>query len=351
MLTVIAFIVIFGAIVIIHEAGHFTVAKLSRVHVQEFGIGFPPRLLQFRKGETVYTLNAIPLGGFVKMLGEEDPTAPRSLASKPVPVRALVISAGALMNLVLAVFLFSVVAMVPQDALAGGVRVKAVADGSPAAAAGLMPGDLIRKVNGQPVENLSELSYQVRLRLGATTTMQIDRNGQRISKDLVPRWQPPAGQGATGIEIEMVDPHIVRQSKSVFPAIGHGARQTVETVVLMKNEITGWFVGTGEPQLTGPIGIAQLTSEVAGLGILPLVELAALLSLNLSILNILPLPALDGGRLLFLAIEVVRRGKRVPPKKEALVHLAGFIILITAVVIISYFDIVRIAHGQSIIGG
>jgi len=241
--------------------------------------------------------------------------------------------------------------MVPQNTVVGDVSITKVAEGSPASAAGLQPGDIVRKVNGQAILNYGDLTYQLRLRTGATATMALERDGARVVANVVPRWKPPTGQGATGIAVDMTGAHTEKLSKSFFPAVGSGARRTIEMLVMMKNEITGWFIGTSTPQLAGPIGIAQLTGEVAGLGIIPLVELAALLSLNLAILNILPLPALDGGRLFFILIEAVRRGKRVSPQKEALVHMAGFAILITAVIFISYFDILRIARGGSLLGG
>ena len=351
MVTLISFLAVFGLLVIIHEFGHFVTAKLFGVKVLEFGIGFPPRLLHFQRGETTYTVNSIPLGGFVKMMGEEDPSHPRSLAGKPIPVRALVISAGALMNALLPIILFAIVFMVPRDTTVGDVTVASVSEGSPAAVAGVLPGDVIRELNGQRVENIRDLSYQLRLRLGAKASMDIERGGQLLRKDVVPRWKPPAGQGATGISIDLVNAHETSRHQPFFSAVGNGGRRTIETLVLIKNEITGWFIGTNEPEFAGPVGIAQITGEVARLGILPLLELAALLSLNLAILNILPLPALDGGRLLFLGIELVRRGKRISPQREALVHLAGFVVLITTVIVISYFDILRIARGDSLLGG
>ena len=351
MFTIIAFLAVFGLLVVIHELGHFITAKLSGVKVLEFGIGFPPRLVHFRRGETTYTLNAIPLGGFVKMTGEEDPTHPRSLAGKPIPIRALVISAGALMNAILPVILFAIVFMVPKDAVVGDVTVTSVAEDSPAAVAGLQPGDVIKRVSGRRVENFGELQFRLRLRTGSDATIITERDGQLLSQDVVPRWRPPEGQGATGIAVELANPREVTRSKPLFSAVWSGTRRSVDTLVLVKNEITAWFIGGSSPQLAGPVGIAQLTGEVADLGILALLEFAALLSINLAILNILPLPALDGGRLLFLAIEVVRRGKRIPPQKEALVHLAGFLVLISAVVIISYFDILRITRGESLLGG
>lgn len=351
MNTFTAFLAVFGLLIVIHELGHFITAKLAGVKVMEFGIGFPPKLFQIKKGETTYTLNLIPLGGFVKMLGEEDPSAPRSLASKRMPVRALVISAGALMNALLPILLFSIVFMVPKETVIGDLTIQSVAKESPAATADLRKGDVIREVNGRKVENLGDLGLQLSLRTGATATMEVVRQGQLFQKHIIPRWNPPEGQGATGISVQLANAETITRSKGVISAIGGGARRTGETAVLMKNEVTSWFVGDSSPQLTGPVGIIQLTGEVAGIGVVALLEFAALLSINLAIINILPLPALDGGRLLFLALEIVRGGKRVPAQKEALVHLAGFVFLIAAVVIISYFDILRISRGESVLGG
>lgn len=349
-LTLISFLVVISVLIFVHELGHFVTAKLSKIHVMEFAMGFPPRLLHVKRGETTYSLNALPLGGYVKMAGEEDPTAPRSLAGKPAPIRAIVIGAGATMNAVLAVVLFAVVAMIPKDIVSGDVTVVEVFPNSPAAAAGIQADDVIRGVNGETVRNSGDLTYQLRLRMGAEAKIEVERAGQMVQGTVVPRWRPPAGEGATGIVIRTDNVQIVKDSESFFPAMWSGVRRSGETMVLVKNEVTEWIAGTVEPSVTGPIGIAQLTGEVAGLGFIPLLELGALLSLNLAVMNILPLPALDGGRLFFLLIEVLRGGKRIPARKEALVHLAGFVILIGGVLIVSYFDIMRIARGDSLIG-
>lgn len=353
MLTLLAFLGVLIILIFIHELGHFSTAKWSGVQVQEFALGFPPRLLQFRRGETLYTLNLIPLGGFVKMLGEEDPTHPRSLAGQPLRKRTLIISAGALMNAILALVLFSVVAAVPQKTLGADVTIQQVQAGSPAALAGIQPGDIVRKVSGRAIENSNDLRYRYELRLGATATTELERNGQLLKLDVVPRWNPPAGQGAIGISIENANPRTITRSTSWYAALPAGARQSAETLVLMKNGIAKWFLGDSRPtdDLAGPIGIARVTGEVARAGIIPLVTLAAALSLNLAIVNVLPFPALDGGRLFFLLVEFVRRGKRIPPKKEALVHLAGFVILMLGAVIVSYFDIVKITRGEGLFGG
>ena len=237
-ITILSFVGVLGLLITIHEFGHFVTAKRSGVKVLEFAIGFPPRLFQFQRGETLYTLNLIPLGGFVKMLGEEDPTHPRSLASKSVPVRALVISAGALMNLLLAVVLFAIIAMVPQQFNSGDVSIVDVADNSPAAAAGLLPGDVIQRVNGRRVENIGDLRYQIQLRLGAATTMELLREGVVQEIGVVPRWKVPEGEGATGIRVELLDAEVVSRSRPFWEAIPGAGKQTLDTLVFMKNGVT-----------------------------------------------------------------------------------------------------------------
>jgi regulator of sigma E protease len=368
MLTVLAFLAVFGVLILVHELGHFLMARLFKVKVLEFGFGYPPRLWGFRRGETLYSLNLLPLGGFVKLEGEEDPSKPGSLASKPISARALIIGAGAMMNAILPVLLFAVLFMVPRTTTVGDVQVMEVVPGSPAAQAGIMSGDIITHVGGRRVENTMELSRQIHLRLGSETTITLQRPTMRqpsllfgaerratLGQDytthqvrVMPRWNPPEGQGPTGIRITTVNLKEVKRSEPFWEAVPKGAVWTWETLIGFKNEITRLIVARSSPEFTGPIGIAQVTGEVAEEGILPLISLTALLSLNLAILNILPLPALDGGRLFFLAIEAVRR-KRIPPEREALIHLVGFVLLITLVVAISYFDILRIVRGESLI--
>lgn len=354
-MTIIAFLIVFGVLILIHELGHFITAKLAGVKVQEFGMGYPPRIFGITRGETVYSLNWLPLGGFVKLLGEEDPSHPQSLAGKSRRVRTLVISAGALMNLFLALFLFAIVFMVPQKAVFHTVAIQSVADGSPAALAGLQPGDVVKKVNGRKIRNINDLRYQYQLRLGAKATTVVERNGALLSINVTPRWKPPAGQGPTGISIaEPEDERTASYREPFLTAVPHAFRQAGETLVLTRNGITKWFVGDADPldDVAGPIGIARVTGEVAEHGtIVDLTMFAAFLSLNLAIMNILPIPALDGGRLLFVAIEFVRRGKRIPPQKEAMVHMIGFATLIAIMVIISVFDIQRIIRGENAIGG
>jgi len=347
-LTIVSFIGILVLLVFAHEFGHFITAKLAHVKVEEFGIGFPPRIVSFKRGETTYSLNAIPLGGFTKMLGEEDPTLPGSLASKSIPIRFLVLSAGSLMNILLPILLFSISFMIPHDMVSEKVQVQEVASGSPAQIAGVEPGDTILAINGRTIENRRDVGYIIQLNLGADVNMLLQRGelGQR-EVSMKPRWNPPEGQGATGITIIGVDSTIVRESYPIWKAVPSSIIHCGEILVLFRNEVVGWFVRGTAPQLTGPIGIAELTGEMAQAGLSPLLEFAALISINLAIINLLPFPGLDGGRLIFVALEWIRRGKRISPKREGLVHLIGFIVLILLIMVISYYDIANIVGGES----
>jgi regulator of sigma E protease len=337
-------------IIIAHELGHFITAKSTGVKVDEFGIGFPPRLLSIRRGETLYSLNAIPVGGFVKLAGEQDPKVERSLASKGIGARLMVLSAGSLMNALLPLFLFSIAFMVPHDVVMGQVVVEEIAESSPAAKANIRAGDTIISINEEEMNSTLDLSRYIQLNLGKETTFLLKHSDlSQEEVKLIPRWQPPQGEGAIGVAVRTLDPTIVSQSEPFWRAIPMGAIHTIETLVLFKNGILSLLIGAVPMEVTGPIGIAQIATEVAKAGVSPLLEFAAFLSINLAILNIIPLPALDGGRMAFVLLEWARRGKRVPPKKEGLVHLVGLFMLVGLILVITYQDILRIMSGDSLI--
>ena len=174
-ITAVSFIGILVVLVFAHEFGHFITAKLARVKVDEFGIGFPPRLFSFKRGETTYSLNAILLGGFTKMVGEEDPTLPGSLASKSIPIRFLVLSAGSLMNILLPILLFSISFMIPHDMVLEKVQVQQVASGSPAQIAGIEPGDTILAINNRTIKNRGDVGYLIQLNLGSEVNILLQR--------------------------------------------------------------------------------------------------------------------------------------------------------------------------------
>jgi len=350
LITIVAFLGILAVLILTHELGHFIAAKKSGVKVEELGIGFPPRILSFKRGETIYSLNAIPLGGFTKMVGEEDPKEPRSLASKGIGTRILVLSAGSLMNAILPILLFSIAFMIPHNVVMGQVLVAEVAPNSPAASAGIESGDIFLRIDGKPVHSISDLHRYIQLNLGEEINVLVKHSDSTTETvKLIPRWRPPEDQGATGILINFSNPTVVRQSYPFWKAIPSGAQQCVETFVLFKNGIISMIIGTLPMNVTGPVGIAQMTGEIAKAGISPLLEFAAFFSINLAILNILPLPALDGGRIAFVLLEWARRGKRVSPKTEGLVHFIGFAILIAAILVVTYQDVLRIISGESFI--
>jgi regulator of sigma E protease len=350
-LTIVIFIAMLAVLILSHEFGHFIVAKRSDVKVEEFGIGFPPKLASIKRGETVYSLNLIPLGGFVKLLGEEDPTEPRSFASKSIGTRALILATGSLMNLVLPIILFSTAFMIPQNVLMEQVQVQQVASDSPAAEAGIEQGDIILAINGHNINNRGDLDYYVQLSLGSETTLLLNKaaNGEQ-EVTLVPRWTPPEDEDALGIEVTAVEgsKQIVRQSYSPWTATALGTQRCVEILILFRNTIRSWIIGATTPQVAGPVGIYQMTRQVAEAGLIPLIVFTALISLNLGIINLLPLPALDGGRLVFLLVELARRGKRVSTRVEHLVNTIGFAVLILIMCVVTYFDIARIIGGGSL---
>ena len=384
---------VLGALIFVHELGHFVAAKRFGIKVLEFGFGFPPRLFGIRYGETLYSINLVPLGGFVRMVGEEDPEDPRSFARKSVLQRIIVLSAGSFMNLLTPIVIFTVLFAIPRDTAIGSVIISGVAPGSPAAEAGLRPGDIVLAYDGDRVNNHLDLIAQVMATLGSETEITVRRgaivSGLGGSPELaavetltvVPRLNPPQPQvvdnvaepetqvslgdaqlynrelevgdimtqGSIGVMIGTSNVRIVKQRESIWNAVPMAVERIWDVVTITKNGFARWIAGGPDPGLAGPIGIARVTGEVAKAGISPIFELTALLSISLGIVNILPIPALDGGRLMFVVIEWVRRGKRISPKREGLVHLVGFALLLGFIVVVSYFDVVRMLSGDSLI--
>jgi regulator of sigma E protease len=331
IITLLIFLGILAVLILAHETGHFATAKAFGVKVEEFGLGFPPRLIGFKRGETLYSLK-------------------RSLASKGTGTRVIVLAAGSIMNLLLPIVLFAIAFMVPHSVVTGDVVIENVAPNSPAAAAGIIAGDTIVSLNEEPINSISDLSLDTSLNLGQEVSLLIRHSsGATEEVHLIPRWKPPAGEGAMGVTVSMPDPVVTRQSDPFWETIPKGVTQCIETFVVFKNEILKWIIGATPVQVTGPVGIAQLTGEVAQAGLSPLLQFAGFISINLAIVNILPLPALDGGRIVFVLLGWVRRGKRISPKTEGLVHAIGFAILIAAILAVTYQDIARIIAGQSLI--
>jgi regulator of sigma E protease len=350
LITLVAFFIILSVLVLVHELGHYGTAKLSGVKVEEFGLGYPPKLYGYKYKDTMYSINAIPFGGFTKMLGEEDPMFPGSLASKSHATRFMVLVAGSVMNILLPIVLFSIGFMIPHDTLTEKVRVTDVSIGSPAQVMGIEKDDIILKINNRTVNNRSDLSYETQLNLGNPINIVLQKPD--LSQKMVtvtPRWKTPQGEGAIGIMMKGENSVISQESLPFWEAIPKGSIHCWEILTIYRNEIAGWFIRGNVPQLTGPVGIVQLTGEVAKAGFAPLLELAAIISISLGIFNLFPFPGLDGGRIVFVAIEWVRRGKRISPKVEGIIHMIGFALLIGLMLVVSYFDILRFIQGDNIL--
>jgi regulator of sigma E protease len=348
LLSAVAFVIVFGLVVLAHEAGHFLSARQAGITIQEFGFGYPPRIktLAVRNG-VQYTLNAIPLGGFVRMLGEEDPTAPGSFASKSAWARIRTLVAGPAMNLLLGVVLFTAAAMMGEQITVGRVMVTSVAAGSPAEAAGIQAGDLITAIQGQTVRNTPELVQRTQEVLGQEVSLSLLRGSELLTVRMTPRVQPPAGEGAMGVVITMQEGWTVETVRHpIWEAPWLGVHEAWSALTLTVAGFAQLFSGAVSPkELTGPVGIFQVSGIVARTGLANLMRFAAFISINLFLVNLLPLPALDGGRIAFVALEKLRGGRRVAPQRESLVHFIGLLLLIGLMLLVSYFDVLRIASG------
>ncbi len=302
--------------------------------------------------DMIYTVNWLPLGGFVRLAGENNPAVPRSLASKGPGPRTIILAAGSLMNALFPLVAFAVLFMIPQSVTVGQVQVDVVEPNSPAQAAGILPGDLVLAAGDRTIEQGSDLVRATTLNAGTPMEWTIQREGLTEIVRLTPRANPPPGQGATGIQISLVNLSSETRFDPPWTAVWKGATNSWEMMVLLRQEISSWITGTRAPQLSGPVGIAQVTGEVTrDGGVRGWVVLSILFSINLAILNLLPIPMLDGGRIVFVLLEWVRGGRRVPAEREGLVHLIGFVALLGFILFITYNDIVRMIQGGSPLGG
>ena len=362
ILTLIIFIIILAILILAHELGHFVAAKKSGVRVDEFGFGFPPRLFSVKKGETTYSINLIPLGGFVKIYGEggEGKGEKRSFATKSISRRAIIITAGVIMNFLLAAFLFGVGHKIglPTEvdenvtgAAAQGIMVEisGVSPKSPAEAAGIKIGDVIKKasVSGSQateitINSTKEVQEFIEAHKGQKISLDVLRGKQELNLLVDARANPPPGEGPLGISLA----NIKFVSSSFFDSFIKGVSDMVNITILIVVVLAGIIhkaiIGSpvGEV-LTGPVGIYNITSQAAGMGFIYLLQLTALLSINLGLINILPIPALDGGRLLFLGIEKVK-GSPVSPKTENIIHTIGFVFLIFLMILVTYKDLTKL---------
>lgn len=333
-----SFVIIFSLMIFVHELGHFVAAKIARVRVHEFGFGYPPRLLRlFTWQGTEMTLNALPFGGFVRM-AEDDPTVEGSLARKGRATRALVYASGALMNLLLAVALygatFAMGALTPTPGPGAGIYL--VAPGSPAEQVGLLPGDTVLAIDGQAVNSVEEAVSLIGARAGQPLELLVRREGHTLPPLIVtPRINPPPGEGALGVALDLP---LERVAYPLWQAAPMGAQATWNTLRGMWYALQGALRKEEAFTVTGPIGIYRETVKVAQTGLARLTEFTAFLSLNLFLINLLPLPALDGGRLVFVLLEWLRGGRRIAPEKEGAVHAVGMVLLIGLMLVVAVID-------------
>lgn len=330
MTTIFVAIIVFGLLVLIHELGHFTIAKLVDIKVHEFAIGMGPKLIQLEKGETLYSIRALPLGGYVRMEGEDEQSDDlRSFNNKSVFARIAVIFAGPLMNFILAASLFSIIFYyigVPTT------KISQVIAGSPAYEAGIQDGDIIHSINGEEMDSWQKIIETI----GGSGENQINitviRNKDRISKNVRTVIDRETNRTSIGIITTMKRslPLAIKNGLLIMRDISRDIIFFLKGLVTRESNVAG--------EVMGPIGIIGLVGEVAKTGWIDVVNLTAVLSVNLGLMNLLPIPALDGSRIMFLIAEILR-GKPLDPDKEGIIHLIGFGILITLMIIVTYKDI------------
>jgi regulator of sigma E protease len=426
---------VLGVLIIVHELGHFLTALWLGIKVEEFGLGFPPRAFAIRRKGIDYSLNWLPIGGFVKIVGENsDSDDPASFGRAPAWKRIIVLAAGSTMNLLLAVIIFAGMSIAgTREVDAPFTGVASVQDNQPAALAGMLPGDRIVSVNGQVVGMDTDIRALSKANQGKLTLYEIEREGIIIPMTITPNVDPANGAylgvslthwvspakvdmvqagnladkaglkaGDVIVEInatkvtnlpqatdlfgkrdkplelvverggERVGPIVLdaTQNQSASNPFGFTLYRPIKTVyynpvdALGRSMSSTWEVISSIPKgislalaggaqgagVTGPVGIGQLTGEVAQLGGLNgLLNLTALLGISLFMINLLPLPALDGGRLLFIFIELLRGGRRIAPEKEGMVHVAGMVVLLALMAIITVFDVARLFEGKPLL--
>jgi regulator of sigma E protease len=423
---------VLGVLIVVHELGHFLTAIWLGIKVEEFGIGFPPRMFAIRRRGIDYSINWLPIGGFVKITGENgDSDDPRSFGKAPAWKRIIVLAAGSFMNLVLAIIIFAVMAIAGTRTVdAPSTVALQLSKDQPAAIGQMKPGDRIVRVAGKPVASDEDIRTLSSENAGKPTIFVVDRGGKEVSLTVTPNTTRPSlgvflGSYITPAKVEQVrsgeaadkagfkvgdeilsvngipvthlhevlsrlrdtpapititvkrngesvalppiekdavaalgrslDRSLFIPYKTVYSspldALGGSLRDTWQVITLIPTGIAQAIQGTAQgPGVTGIVGIGQITGEVAqDVGINGLLRLTALLGISLFMINLLPLPALDGGRLLFIFIELLRGGRRISPEKEGLVHFAGMVVLLALMVLITIFDIGRLFEGGRLI--
>ncbi len=330
-MTILYAILIFCLLIFVHELGHFIVAKACGVKVNEFAIGMGPAFFKKQKGETLYALRIFPIGGYCSMEGEdEDSEEPRAFNNQPAWQRALVLAAGSFMNLLTCVILLIIISLWIGAAT---TTLGTVEKGSAADKAGLLPGDTITMVDGEAIDDWEEIIETVGYSKNEEAEITVDRNGKTITAEVELKYDKDVGRNLIGITSE--------RERHFFGSIIDGVKNTGKMTVMMVDILKQLFTGgVSVNELSGPVGIVYATSEAAKSGVIYVIYLAALLSLNLAIINMLPFPALDGGRLLFLGIRLFT-GKRVTDAMEGKIHFIGIMLLLMLMIYVTFNDVIR----------
>ncbi len=344
-LTILAAVFVFGMLVFVHELGHFITAKITGMRVDEFALGFGPKVISRQRGETVYSIRAIPLGGFNDIAGmnpEDNEAGDRGYCEKSIPARMLVILAGSIMNLILPIFLFFGIfffagASTPSPEPVLGV----VLEDKPAAEAGLMAGDRILRINDTDIVTWKDLTVvtQEQGEPGEPFRIVYERDNEQFETSVTPTYDSQSKRILLGVMS-----HVDKTYPGFFESISMAVEKTTFVLTAMMGELMKIFAQPTDAELAGPIGVAQMAGDMAKLGIVPLINFAAFLSLNLGIINLLPVPALDGGHFVLLILEAVR-GKPMGEKALYYTQSVGIGLLLLLMLFATKNDIVRIFTG------
>lgn len=337
---ILIFLILISILILIHEFGHFLMARIFKVRVEEFGIGFPPRIFKIKKGETLYSLNLIPFGGFVRLYGEDEKKFASDSFSDQAPLKRLaIILAGIIFNIILAYLIFIIILPLGFykpifDERPGQIMIVEVAANSPAFLIGLQKGDII--LNFDQIKNFQDFVSQNK---GKEITLNIKRENKILTLKTIPRIQFPQSEGPLGIGILKVE-----LTKVNFPRnLIYGLYLTFDTLNKMIEKLKDIFKnilteGKMPQDVVGPVGLFYILNQLKVFGLNYILFVFALISLNLALINVIPFPALDGGRAIFVAFELLT-GKAPNKKFEAILHLTGFIILILLGILITFKDI------------
>jgi len=367
LLTVLTFFLILSVLVFVHEFGHYTMARIIGVKVEEFGFGLPPRMFGKMIRGTIYSINWLPIGGFVRLAGEDDPSYAEASegkdSSKKVRLqyfwarskkeRAAILLAGVAMNFILAVSITSVLLVRGVTEPTKVVRVEKITANSPAEAVGIQEKDIVESITvmeptgkrEQKIEDPDTLITTVRAHAGEMILVRALRAGKTMEFTVIPRKDPPPGDGALGIAITNLEKKVYPWYQAPFRAVVINVERMWQMFSSLGNLVyrlvTFQKIASGE--VSGPVGIAQVTGQAMKFGIDAVLEFASILSLNLALLNVLPFPALDGGRLLFVVFE--KLGKKARPQVERTIHQIGMLFLLGLLVLISINDVLRLMRG------